>query len=666
MSITNSLDSTLDITKGTSAMSTLKNNVSWFALLEAAGYMALSEVGAAKGVNTTPDVMFGPLPLFGAHHFEAVKSDKGTRFRRMGGILLAFQQPENGDTILMNIRCAGPLSFLWLSIIDTLYQYGTSKIGQIENKFKWLGIVKAAPLENISQCEDGTVGATCSTGVGITNPAVAGEEAKPTTLAQGVEGSNSLYDSVEFKEQKNINSVTKSGSFSTAQPPRWDDKYRYFEEHRTFNIITKFAIFTKMYIESMSIVKDESMDFTEYEVTLAIRKFIKPLPYVFYQYQIGTTENTYPNFNKKDYTASLKAMSTAGGNKMKPFVDKFAVDGSEKESWPQDEQDSYDQTFQSMTSRSQGKFEKGRLAYNKAIEVKTQVTLGPEEQFAVEEQSTQDRLKAAETSDYAINMLWRASWNIIPYIVAGGVSLSNFGADPLVGKLIAITSAYNPPEHSAGTSTPLDTTPSNINQIKLENAQNSNNPALQNPQPITGAAWNAGPKFLLTNPQTGQLVTYEAFIDEASFIASVTGGTSQNLDDEFVVVPKNKQADFDNVVQFGCIVQKLTGSMGIAGTIDFSDPVEMEFSLDVNTNPLTQTESITPKLKIGDDKIPFSIGLTYFIGNGTPPVWTLDSTGHYQINKPRSDEAYVYFYSLAKQGETFNIVMYLIQPAFST
>jgi hypothetical protein len=582
----------------------------------------------------------------------------------MGGILLAFQAPENGDTILMSIRCAGPLSFLWLSLIDSLYQYGTSKMGQVENRFKSLGVVKASPLENISQCTNTTISSTCQVGVGIDNPAVAGDPPVSTTIAQGAEGTSSTHDAVDFKEQKSVNTVTKSGSFSQAQPPRWDDKYRYFEERRTFNIITKFAIFTKMYIESMSVVKDESMDFTEYEVTLAIRKFIKPLPYVFYQYQIGTTETIYPNFVSKDYNAAVKSMSKAGGGAMSKFVEKFTADGTTKESWPQDEQNSYDQTFQSMQKRSQTSYEKGRLAYNKALETKTQVTLGPQEQFAVEEQSAQERLKNAEKSDFIVNMMWRASWNIIPYIMAGGVSLSNFGADPLIGKFTAIVSAFNPPPHSTGESTLLDTTPAYIDQINLENAQNLN-PALQNPQPVTGAAWSASPTFLLKNPQTGQVVNYQSFMNEAAFIAAVIGGTSTELDDEFVVVDKAKQDDFGRVVQFGCIVQKLTGSMGITGTIDFSNPVEMEFSIDVG-GLLTQTETITPKLKIGNTKIPFSIGLTYFIGNATQPSWSLDSMGHYQINKSRSDESYVYFYSLAKQGETFNLVMYLIQPAFST
>ena len=590
-------------------------------------FAGIEALGAIVGYSTTPDVIIGYIPLFTVKDFQSAKSNKELRFRSIGGHLLAFQKAD-GNTCIITVRLAGPMGFFWLAALDQLYQYGLEYKSREKNR-----IIDMVAYQGVS-----------GSGAGKDFAAKATKEGCSLSF-QGLDvtGNTSTSD-VQFNE-------TESHAFdevdiSTAPPEEWEDVLK----HRTFQIVTKAEILTKMFIESMLVMKNsDEHGQDEYQVDLLLRHYAEPPRKTYYVFnKMGSSEETSgtsEDLEKLDSEiAEREENISVGAEQLK----KIMHDETKTMDYRRNAVASFNDASKKVASLKETKKQL------ETVHVKWFVSKD------MNDKVVGTSIKKSNNHDqwlFWINQAWKMGWTAQYQSRYGNYGSVSLLVDPMIARGFSVKRTVDKvlgkTKTSTGTTTRLN--PYNGTGVRTETVA-------ENVQPEKVLQWVTEPVDVEGVIEGGASLELQPLLDEKSIIPFITGGNETKLEEVFVVVPRNKQLDLERTLLYMADIYQMDGEFDIDGGVSFSYPFDFIIEGKMHSGTITGNENFDFKLRKGNVTIPISKGLTYFLGTKEKPYWKYVG-GVYKVQKVTTDELYLYFHSVEKIGNKMQIVIYMIHPS---
>jgi len=626
----------------------------WFNLgTQMAEFMGMEVAGNLAGSSIVPDVLIGWLPLYGVQDVDSAVSNKQLRFRSFGGHLLSFQAGEH-ESLIITLRLCGRYALIWLSILEYYYIEGEPRpsirgIPQSE-------ILNAGPLARPFTQPGGFFGQIFRSPY---NTVTGGEISTIGDLnaIQDVDLVNDTY--VEKKSQI---------------PPLKQEKIQNYEilwRHKTFNVITKHKVWTRMFIETMRTSKSVAHGKEEYEVQLLLRKYLDP-PRKLYMKVTEVMKGMEGIINKKTILDRLKSMAARD------------VQGARQ---------AYNDLSNAKTGSKKGQSLqiKQRIASKKWWNTtqKTYLFVNPYQQGYTKMKIGGVR-RGLAWQEWFVNFLWRSGWVVSDTYKHPGLATN----DPLASKiqLIGVTiskSMGNDRREYVSDNTFME---KGTKRRKYESGTSFTGTGEGSRTYITDASFPEGagqsrayapdpsfvgdPSKLKVDVTIGEQQDMETTISAYQFLESlgieqtITVATTPTIDDYLVTVPQKKQGDFENCCLLGATVREFNGSIVGSGQLVFNFPFDFHIEVTRRTDPFANPISI--KMITGNYHMEISPGLVFFLGSSDKAVWdtatiTNDDDELVEVNyvkKPKSDEVYMYISEIVENGVTTIIKGFFIHPTY--
>jgi len=181
-----------------------------------------------------PAAVVGGIPIGTALEVSHAMSNLDLKYRATGGVFLAHQE-GGGSSLRMICETFGPNRYIFLSLIEFLFRWGTSQIIDM------------------------------------------------TAMSPGMDA---LFSANKFSRGVDKLPLSKDPWQPLIEGTIEEGREQF---HRTFPIITRHRIYTSMYIETMDVVESVEKGMNKLTVTLFFRKFVPPMPP---DYQIVLTDKT--------------------------------------------------------------------------------------------------------------------------------------------------------------------------------------------------------------------------------------------------------------------------------------------------------------------------------------------------------------------------------------
>jgi len=623
---------------------------------QTAEFMAL----AASGVE--PDVLLGFFPIYLVTDLEAGKSSKSLRFRGIGGHLLAFNKGE-GNTLIIKFSLVGPLAPLYLQLLDMTYYYGAEKAKTRPIDLAGLVGGVAMPgtdvvtMSNNSQClRFGQISDQGARGTFNNQMNTGGSQILPNDI----ETTKVADPSVDMNEMeisdRNIQEYDVGDAHSSNIAIDTND-WEIIASRRTFNVITKNEIYTRMYIETMLHAERKDMALGEIEVDLLLRKFVDPPPKTRYILQEAGI---------KEVAVDKRAINDASNGLSKEEKKKFKSEGSNvlKNSYMKKtplERMSIDMDIGSAQA-TLASMEKPRTKYTAgAGTTKWKQITG---------------IQSCDIVDQgAVSMMFNLGWRAVGIATRLIFMPAPFAMDPMIGRLAAASDYTKANSRAgekevAGSSTLLSIAAHVVEPdddsvpIAPHQSPSINNGSASSTTYQQGVTFVTDPTLVSVtlNGKTGvteyntPIVAWKDFLD---FLGE--DNTVDDIIDVLACTPTLKQADMESTISNGCNLYKLSGAIPHDGSLAFSVPVGCSLRMEIQQN--LGAEQFTPKMNAAGSEFTVQPGLVYFLGTGAVPSWALDpDDGMVHVNKSVLDEIYFYCKNIVLAGDHFMLTGFFFYP----
>jgi hypothetical protein len=641
--------------------------------LQSAEFMALATAGAE------PDVLLGFFPIYLVTDLEAGKSSKTLRFRGIGGHLLAFNKGE-GNTLIIKFSLVGPLAPLYLQLLDMTYYYGSEKNVGKEIKGAGGGAPTTIPgvgntpvlsadtamTSNATECirfgnitdggQQGTFNQAMTSGGDCTLP----NDMKTTQVASSQVDMNQM----EISDRK----VTKN-QWGDVDEHDWEIVIR----RRTFNVITKNEIFTRMYIETMLHAERKDMAQGEIEVDLLLRKYVEPPPKTRYIFEKAGTEDAVSDKKAIDKNnADIEKMMKQGAKLDASMAKMNLRNDLSKKLTPTQVTATAD--LQKQKFELMDKITNARQANAVAEQPRTKYTAG---QGTTQWKQVTGILSEDIVDQGAVSMWFNLAWRGVGVATRFIFTPAPFAMDPMIGRLAAANDYIKAnsragEDEKAGNSMALpiaahvvtiddDSVPIAPHQSPSINIGNASSTTYQQ-----GVTFNADPTLVSVtlNGKTGvteyntPLVAWKDFLE---FLGE--DNTVDDIIDVLACTPAQKQDDMESAITYGCTLYKLSGAIPHDGKLAFSVPVKCSFRMEIQQN--LGAEQFTPKMSAAGSEFTIQPGLVYYLGTGATPTWAInEDDGLVHVNKAILDEIYFYCKSVILAGDNFVLTGFFFYPMF--
>lgn len=280
---------------------------------------------AMYGISGYPDIMMGPIPLYGVQSIEVTRSQDELKYRAVKGVFLAHQ---HGGKVGMRIDLilAGPDQDLVLSELEFLRFYGDEhqRYEDVGEVFNLKGNTNQSSQDLHIPLRAVTAGATSGTMQQYPNtymnkylplPSVVPDPANPQVM----------YGTKGYFKVPSILNKTKIGVLEGDLPEVVTEGNKLLDEiqhenveyfdiddvsymknrwHKTFTIITRSHVLYRMYIETLDVARSVRQGKDIMEVTILCREFTPP------PQPISTTFVEMQPFDSSGYEVKYDGKST--------------------------------------------------------------------------------------------------------------------------------------------------------------------------------------------------------------------------------------------------------------------------------------------------------------------------------------------------------------------
>jgi len=637
-----------------------------------------------------PDVLLGMFPLYLVNDLESGKSSKTLRFRGINGHLLAFNKGE-GNTLIIKFSLVGPLAPFYLQILDMAYYYGSEKIEKqgiktvdpefINSGFPVMGVDvamtgDAAGSVMINQvADDGTRG--------LFNQEMRKNE---SYILPNDFKSESVQDrNVDLVEPIVQDRTTRYIKGKGGEVHEEQNDYEMVAKRRTFTVMTKYEIFTRMYIETLLHSQRTSLGYDEMEVDLLLRKYTEPAPKTRYIVQVA---------GKEDEPINKKAIdrNDAEIEKLKKQLSALA-----------EKQERLKLLVSIGAPAAAGiKGKKPSITRQQAIELsgipEKKIALAAKIQTTISNNAEPRQARVKYTAGRgttswkqvvgtrpddivnqdAVSLVINAAWRGIGMTTGLVLNPTLFSCDPVIGRALqaqgfAIANAGGLAKKRAGAATGIDVggnvlvDQDNV-PVAPHESMSVNKGSASSTTYQQGVTFNPDPALVQVtlNGKTGVTQYNMPLVDWMGFMEFL-GEDSKDateIGDILTATPSGKQADMESTIIFACNLFKLTGAIPFDGSLEFDTPVACSFSMDIQQN-LGVGGQFTPKMETAAGKFTVQPGLVYYLGTSATPTWALnEDDGLVHVNKPVLDEIYFYCKSITLAGNYFHLVGFFFYPMY--